>query len=296
MWSGCGWRQVAPIVIGVLAAEAARGQIRGAVRALNLPRPTLPGRMSQLAHTRPRSATEIIDASFRFYRARFGDLLVVSVLLLVPPVLLAALTPDSIGGWIRFAGILMYLAGQGAIAILVAASLERDESLTAGAVFRRLGRRSWTVILVSIVAAIMMMVGFVLLIIPFFIVLAWTATAVQAAAIEGLSTGAALSRARALARGRIGHILVTMILVWLLLFVVGFGVIIAFFFAVAATGLSSLPVIVLLGQLLQVPIFPLVGVVSTMLYYDLRVRSEGADVAAMIDALPVTQPEVVTEA
>ena len=39
-------------------------------------------------------------------------------------------------------------------------------------------------------------------------------------------------------------------------------------------------------QLLLVPVFPLVGVVATMLYYDLRVRSEGADVAAMIDALP----------
>jgi hypothetical protein len=244
--------------------------------------------MSQLAHTRPRRATEIIDASFRFYRARFGDLLVVSVLLLVPPVLLAALAPDWLKPFIQLAGVLMYLAGQGAIAVLVAASLERDETITAGTVFRRLGRRSLTVILVSIATFFMMMLGFVLFIIPFFIVLAWTATAVQAAAIEGLSTGAALSRARALARGRIGHVLTTMVLVWLILFVLGIGVMFAFVFAIAATGLSSVPVVLLFGQLLQVPVFPLVGVVGTMLYYDLRVRSEGADVAAMIEALPVT--------
>jgi hypothetical protein len=46
--------------------------------------------------------------------------------------------------------------------------------------------------------------------------------------------------------------------------------------------------VTLLVQLVMVPVFPLVGVVATMLYYDLRVRSDGADVAAMIDALPAT--------
>jgi len=54
---------------------------------------------------------------------------------------------------------------------------------------------------------------------------------------------------------------------------------------------SVLFVFALLMRLLQVPVFPLVGVVSTLLYYDLRVRSEGADVAAMIEALPVPPAE-----
>jgi len=134
--------------------------------------------MSQLAQTRPRSIAEIIDASFGFYRARFGDLLVISALLIVPPVLLAALAPDGIGLVIRFIGNLMYIAGQGAIAILVAAAIERNETISAGEVFRRLGRKWITVILVSISAGLMMFIGFVLLIIPAFIALAWTATAV----------------------------------------------------------------------------------------------------------------------
>lgn len=246
--------------------------------------------MSQLAQTRPRSATEIIDAAFGFYRSRFGDLLVVSVLLIVPPVLLAPLAPDWLGVVIGIVGNLMYLAGQGAIAILVAASIERDESITAAEVFRRLGRRSGTVILVSIASALMMMIGFVFFIIPAFIALAWTSTAVPVAAIEGLSTGAAIRRSRDLARGRIGHILVTMLLVWLILAALGFGFMIVFGIAVATIGVSAAaaPVVGMLVQLLLVPVFPLVGVVATTLYYDLRVRSDGADVAAMIDALPVT--------
>jgi hypothetical protein len=50
-------------------------------------------------------------------------------------------------------------------------------------------------------------------------------------------------------------------------------------------------ILALLMLLVRVPVFPLIGVVSTLLYYDLRVRSEGADVAAMIEALPVPPAE-----
>ena len=243
--------------------------------------------MSQLAQTRPRSIAEIIDASFGFYRARFGDLLVVSALLIVPPVLLAALAPDGIGLVIRFIGNLMYIAGQGAIAILVAAAIERNETISAGEVFRRLGRKWITVILVSISAGLMMFIGFVLLIIPAFIALAWTAAAVPVAAIEGLSSGDSIARSRALARGRIGHILGTMLLVWLILFLLFIGAALVLGIVVAMLHVPT-SFVTLLVQLVMVPVFPLVGVVATMLYYDLRVRSDGADVAAMIDALPAT--------
>ena len=247
--------------------------------------------MSHLAQIRPRRATEIIDASFGLYRARFGDLLVVSVLLLVPTVLVMQLGP-YLPSWLAFvimlAANLMYLAGQGAIAVLVAATLEQGEAISAGTVFRRLGRRSIAVILVAIASALLMMIGFVFLVIPFFIALAWTATSIPAAAIEGLSAGAAITRSRELARGRMGHILVTLILVWLIFVALGFGFMIAFTVAVATLGLSSSPIILLLVQLLLVPVFPLTGIVTTMLYYDLRVRADGADVAAMIDALPAT--------
>ena len=244
--------------------------------------------MSQLAHTRPRSVTEIIDASFRFYRARFGDLMVLSALLLVPPVLLAALAPTWLGLPLVLLFMCAYLAGQGAIAVLVAASIERDETLWAGTVFRRLGgRRAVTVILVSIAAALLAGLGFLFFIIPGFIAIAWLAASVPVAAIEGLSVGGAIRRSRDLARGRIWHIYGTLLLVWLILFVLAMGVVFAFVMFVAALNLP-LPVISLLGQLVQLPVFPLVSVVSTMLYYDLRVRTDGADVAAMIEALPVT--------
>src|SRR4051812_41638650 len=134
--------------------------------------------MSQLAQTRPRRITEIIDASFSFYRARFGDLLVVSALLLVPPVLLEAIAPSWLERVIQLAGNWMYLIGEGAIAILVAAALERNETLSAGDVFRQLGSRSGKVINVSIMSGVMVMIGLILFIIPGIIALSWTMVAI----------------------------------------------------------------------------------------------------------------------
>jgi hypothetical protein len=248
--------------------------------------------VSQLAQTRPRSITEIIDASFRFYRARFGDLMVVSALLLVPPTLLSLLAPGRLGLPMLGVGVLMFLAGQGAVAILVAASVEQDQSLSGGAALRRLGRRWGNVALVAIVSALLTTLGFAALVIPGFIALAWTATAVPSAAIEELSLRDALDRSRALARGRVGHVLGTLSLVWLILAVLFFGLMVVVTTVIMMD--STRPVLFILAllmRLVRVPVFPLIGVVSTLLYYDLRVRSEGADVAAMIEALPVPPAE-----
>jgi hypothetical protein len=78
-----------------------------------------------------------------------------------------------------------------------------------------------------------------------------------------------------------------MLLVWLILLLlfIGGGLVLG---AVVAMLHVPTSFVTLLVQLIMVPVFPLVGVVATMLYYDLRVRSDGADVAAMIDALPST--------
>ena len=246
--------------------------------------------MSQLAQTRPRSITEIVDASFRFYRARFGDLLVVSALLLVPPALLAAVAPDWLALTIKFVSNWMYLIVEGAVAILVAAALERSETLSAGDVLRALGRKSGTVIAVSIVSGLMVMLGTILLVIPGIIAAAWTMVALPVAAIEGLSSGASITRSRELARGRLGHVLGTMLLVWLIAMALVLGL--AFALGIVMAILSAPTRLTdMITQLVMVPLFPLIGVAVTLLYYDLRVRSEGADVSAMIDALPVAQPE-----
>ena len=122
--------------------------------------------MSQLAFTRPRSITEIIDATFRFYRARFGDLVVLAAILLVPPALIAAIVPASLERATLFATNLMYAITNGAIAFLVAAALERNETLSASDVLRQFGSRTGNVLGVAIATGVAAVIGFLLLIVP----------------------------------------------------------------------------------------------------------------------------------
>lgn len=243
--------------------------------------------MSTLAHTHPRSATEILDTSFRFYRAHFANLLVLSALLLVPPVLITAISPESIQKVIQAAGNVMFLVCQGAIAVLVAAALEEDRSLSAGEVLRELGSRAGSVIAVSFMSGILIVFGFLLLVIPGILIAVWTAVATPVASIEGLRNSDALKRSRDLTRGQFWHVLGTSLLAWVIVMVFVFGAAIVLGLVLSMFGLPD-RVTEMLGSMLMVPLFPLIGVTTSLLYYDLRVRSEGADVQAMVEALPET--------
>jgi hypothetical protein len=241
--------------------------------------------MSTLAHTHPRSPTEILDTSFRFYGAHFGDLLVLSALLLVPPVLITAIAPASVQQVVQVVGNLMYLVCQGAIAVLVAAALEQDRSLSAGDVLRTLGSRAGSVIAVSIMSGLLIMFGLVLLVIPGILIAVWTAVATPVAAIEGVRNSDALKRSRDLTRGRFWHVLGTSLLAWVIVIVIAFGAAIVLGIVLGLVGGPD-RITEMLGSVLMVPLFPLIGVTTSLLYYDLRVRSEGADVQAMVEGLP----------
>ena len=241
--------------------------------------------MSLLAYTRPRRATEIVDASFRFYREHAGDLLVVSALLLVPPALLAAIAPDVLQWVFQIAYNLMYIVSQGVIAVYVAAAVERDSPITAGRALREVGNRAGNVLVVGIMAGILMAVGFVLLLVPGFIALGWFAAAIPVAAIEGLKHSAALGRSRQLARNRLLHVLGTLLLVWLIVVALVFGGALGIGLVFAIAGVPE-RLIEFVSNVLMIPLFPLAAIATTMLYYDLRVRNDGADVMAMVEELP----------
>jgi hypothetical protein len=243
--------------------------------------------MSQLAHIRPRSATEIVDASYRFYRAHAGDLLVLCVLLLVPPVLLSAVFSGFMVYVIQFIGNLMFLVCQGAIAVMVAAAIEQDRSLSAGETLRALGDRAGSVISVSIMSGILIGIGLLLLVIPGIIVAVWLMVATPVAAIEGRRNSDALGRSRELVRGHFWHVLGTTVLGWVIVMVLVLGIALTLGMVFGLVGVPD-QITEMLGGLLVAPLFPLVGVAISLLYYDLRVRNEGADVAAMVEGLAAT--------
>ena len=241
--------------------------------------------MSTLAHTRSRSPTEIVDASFQLYKAHAGDLLVLCALLLVPSMLIKAITPSPFDTIFEIVTNVMLLVAQGAVAVLVAAALEEDSALTAGEVLGRLRGRVGAIIGVAIMAGILMGLGLILLVIPGIIVAVWLAVATPVAAIEGRRNSDALGRSRELARGHFWHVLLTMVLAWIIFVVLAFGATIALSLVMAMVGLPE-RLIELVAGVVLVPLFPMVGVATSLLYFDLRIRREGADMFALAEMLP----------
>ena len=119
-----------------------------------------------------------------------------------------------------------------------------------------------------------------ILLVPF--VLWWTIyvalrtfAVANAVLLEHLGPASALARTWGLSKDSAWHIFVSLGLAWLLYFVIAViaNLIGAMLLSNTLTGILS--------AILIIPIYPLLAVVSTLLYYDLRIRKEGFDLEMM---------------
>lgn len=234
---------------------------------------------------RPRTPTEIIDAAVRLYRANLAAFATVSVVMLLPfNILGEALGP----GWAVLVGLVQGLVTPIVIAVLVGVvdDVLHGRPASTSAALARLRGRMGLIVSIAIAQGILTMLGLVLLVVPGLIAMVWTFAAPMTVVIEGVrDVGTAFSRARALARGHFGHVLGTLMLTYLGMFLVVFALAVGL--GIVA-GLLHLPthLISLLGSAVFAVIFPVVAVASTMLYFDLRVRSDAYDLESMIAQLP----------
>jgi hypothetical protein len=125
----------------------------------------------------------------------------------------------------------------------------------------------------AIIQGLVIGLGLLLLIVPGIIFAAWNFAMQQAVMVEGRGAGEAFERSRALARGHFGHIVKTSVLAFLIAMAAMFGIGFArAFLPVGERGAALLLTGAMIG------INPIVAVVGTVLYYDLRIRNEALDV------------------
>ena len=87
----------------------------------------------QTAAFRARSATEIVDAAFRLYRAHFGALITATGLLIVPAMILKLLLPDLAANLVRAVErVLLTLSSAFIITVVSDAYLGRPSDIRAG--------------------------------------------------------------------------------------------------------------------------------------------------------------------
>jgi hypothetical protein len=140
------------------------------------------------------------------------------------------------------------------------------------------GRLS-SVLGVAILEPLIITLGFFLFIIPGLVFQAWFFAALYVVVIEGSDTFGALGRSRGLARGSFGRILGTIFLVGVIVAFVQYLLGIVLSLIVVLFNTTSVGVALLPYLLAAIFIYPLKTAVMVLLYYDLRIRREGFDLA-----------------
>jgi hypothetical protein len=144
--------------------------------------------------------------------------------------------------------------------------------------------RFWAVLIAGVLSSILTFLGFVLFIIPGFFCMAWFYATANIVMVEGKNPVDALSRGQFLAKGSVGRILGTLILAAILVWIV--NLVISAVLLTLIRFLHVSPAVTSgVGNLASILVYPFITVVSTVLYFDQRVRREGLDLELMAKEL-----------
>jgi hypothetical protein len=242
---------------------------------------------------RPRSVGELLTDAFELYRRHWQNLFMIVAVIVIPLSFLQVLVGDF---WIRqglteeelrngvevtvngaFVGgilasfvvaitsILMWTVLTGAITRAAAGTfLGRD--LDIGESYRYGFARFWSIVLVGLLSGLAIAVGFLLLIVPGFIVLTFLTCAIPALVIEDKRGREALRRSWNLVRGRGWPVFGTILVAFLIN-----GIVNSLLTAPFGDNWAARSIGASIASIVTMPYMALVGV---FIYLDVRVRKE----------------------
>jgi len=249
---------------------------------------------------RPLTVGEILDTSFTLYRRHFGALATVSLICTGLPLILRLFVEASGGMFVNLPLAFVYLlslvvlnlVATGATVFIVSESY-LGRPLSAREALARATPYMGRILVCSLLMALVVGLGFLLLVIPGIVLAVGLALAIPAVVLEqGRSASAALSRSWELTRGsrwRLFGLGVTL-LVLLYVPVVAISGLAAVLLP-GGTGIAFITssvatvVAIAIGGIAQLFIYPLFYCVLTVTYYDLRVRKEGFDLELLASSL-----------
>jgi Membrane domain of glycerophosphoryl diester phosphodiesterase len=257
---------------------------------------------------RPRSATELIDAAVQLYRQHFVPFLTLSAIMLIPLLVVgvvAAVTAPVTASEsdpvaylllvapILFLSVVWYFVGQAAFVVATSDVYLGRELDVMGAV-RAVLSRFWPLVGASFLRGLLIAVAgvlsFFLLFIPAIYVALGFFAVTPVVLLEGKGASAALDRSWQLARGARWKIFGTWVIVAVIVIVASVA---ASLLALPARGLGLPGLEQVISMLANVVVYPFIGIIVTLLYYDQRIRKEGFDIDVMSQAFgeqPAARP------
>ena len=258
---------------------------------------------------RPRRATELVDASFQLLRRYYPQLVTVSAITMSPSVLVRILARDAMSNPQAMtanpgplfsvaiaAGLCVtvsdavlttavsdgYLTGEIDLSRAFGTGMRKILAVFLASLFRGLlvGLGAVAVGVVVAIVVALKMPWLLVLIIPLAIwlmayILLRTFAIIPVVVLENVGANSSMGRTLALSKHCAAHIFFSLGLAFFLYFI--------FSGIISALGITLLTPATagIIGAVLIIPIYPLLTVVSTMLYYDLRIRKEGFDLEMM---------------
>ena len=251
--------------------------------------------MQQGMTLRPMSLSELLDASFGLYRRQFVPLVFVAIASQAIPLGLNVYV-QAAGGMIEHpvayavALISAMVLGQVGIATstFMVAEAYLGGSISTQDAFRKAQPFIGRLIATAFASGLLFMIGLILLVVPGIIFICALAVTAPALVLENQpSATAAMSRSWNLTKGFRGKVFGAYLVAFLLISLPGLAL--GAFGVAAAAASNSLDsgilIFLVLQMALQVLAYPFMYVLTTLLYYDLRVRKEAYDLEMLSSSL-----------
>lgn len=242
--------------------------------------------MSEIA-LRPRSGTELLDAAFQLLRENFKLFFLVALGAFVPIMIIevaVAVDPTGLATVLNMLVSLVFEPLATAAIIVVASERYMGRDVTPGEALGRVWARIGTVVATALIFNFVVGFGLLLLVVPGLYLATRFFAMMPAVVIEGYNSSTSQDRSAQLTKGsrmRILGLFVVSYLLFIILLVMAMGAAAALFGEVAG---------VVVARVLMAGIYPFIGIVTTLLYYDLRIRNEGLDLDIMMAQEPATRP------
>lgn len=237
---------------------------------------------------RPRSAPELVDAAIQLLRRHYAQFATLGAIAFLPSVLVQIYTAYGMReagpqvGRIFFFLVVTWLwqaIMEGAIQFAAAEAYLGNDVGVDGAV-RHAAARTPPLLNAVFVKWMAIWFGLIFFIVPGVLLFARYFAIPATVVIENMNGRDALARSRRLAEGQRGRILATLGLGWLLYAAVWVGVYLLLAALAGAVAAQVVTVIVLMF------VYPLLGILGVVLYFDVRIRKEGYDIELLAAAAP----------
>ena len=252
--------------------------------------------MAQL-QLRPLGVGEIVDTTFTVYRRRFGPMFTIALVLVFIPFLVSLVGGCSLDaggtttctspiGWLGYYVGVIGTVVAGVAAVLVVAEAYADVPSDWRRATRIGVRRTIAIIAATIVAVVLIAIGFVLVIVPGIFLAVSLAVVWEALIIEGIGPMESIKRSWRLVAGERWRVFGAGLLVIIIAIIV-FGILSAviWFILSPVLGMSGGMAGYLVQQVSTLLSIPLTAALGTVIYLDLRVRKESLGTAELAAAL-----------